>query len=252
VGKLGLRGRAEVRAGVSAIHGLLSVRCGGAECAGVGQTGICRLPPRWGRMGLLATQGGVDGDSPNSRWHTHSHNLVREHQMSVTFNSTRPSTCIGHAVSCYAYGSEANWQSKTYSSQADALNAHTIDHIGNPDCDANIGGEHLVKVLDTDVDPSMNVSNTNAAHLLELLGLVENGSVFMYGSIPAVDMRGRILLARALAAGDVGRPATVTRSENGPTVHDGGRQVGYADKRLDQLEAIVDFAETHGVDVSWG
>jgi len=172
--------------------------------------------------------------------------------MSVTFNSTRVSTCIGHAVSCYAYGSEASWRSKAYSDQASAFNAHTIDHIGNPDCDANIGGEHLVKVLDTDGDPSMNVSNTNAAHLLSLLGLVENGEVLMYGTIPAIDLRGRILLARALSSGDVGRPATVTVYENGPTIHDGGRQAGYSDKRFDQLDAIVDFAESNNVDVSWG
>ena len=172
--------------------------------------------------------------------------------MSVTFNSTRPRTRLGFAVSCYAYGNSNDWHGPASSTPEEAQAAHAVDHAGNPDCDGAINGTATISVYDTDGDPSVNVSNTNAVHLLELLGLRDDEGPLMCGSVPASDMRGRILLARALAPVDAGVPATVTHNDGGPTVYDGGRPVGYASKRFDDLDRVVDFAIDCGADISWG
>jgi len=172
--------------------------------------------------------------------------------MSVTFSSTRPSKCIGHAVSCYAYGSERNWRGTTLATIEEAMLAHSVEHAGNADCDGIIGGQNVERVYDTDNDPSVNMSNNNAAHILGLLGLIDENGPFMSGSLGTEEMRGRILLARALAPNDAGVPSSTIKIENGPTIIDGGRPEGYSDKRLLQLDEIVDFASKHQTDVSWG
>ena len=191
--------------------------------------------------GTASTVGGIN-----------AHTNAQRSTMSVTFTSSRPATCLGHTVSCYAYGPEANWRGIISATPEEAELVHSVDHVGNLDCDGNIGGQHVERVYDTDTDPSVNMSNTNAAHLLGLLGLIDEDGPFMSGFVSTEDMRGRILLARALAPSDAGVPATVVKNDNGPTIYDGGRPEGYAEKRLAQLDDIVDFALQHQADISWG
>lgn len=96
--------------------------------------------------------------------------------------------------------------------------------------------------------PEMNVSNTNARGLLELLGLdVED----MSGEVDAKGLVGRILMAQALASGDVGRPAISESSEGSPTMIDCGRSVGYYDSRLTELAEIARWSAEHDRLVVW-
>ncbi len=94
--------------------------------------------------------------------------------------------------------------------------------------------------------PSLNVSGSNAAELLSLLGV----DVEEYGELTAEDMLGRVLLAQALL--DV-----ATDDEHGRLqVEDGnwttcGRRPGYLADRLAHLQEIATWAIEHDALVAW-
>jgi GAF domain-containing protein len=111
--------------------------------------------------------------------------------------------------------------------------------------------------------PSVNVSNTNAAHLLALLGLTPAGTSTerpdpfdcgdLSGALPADEFLGRVLIALAVNPADAGIPST---SEGGPgtgtaEVIDCGRRPGYSDERLDQLRTLAEAARDAGREVVW-
>jgi hypothetical protein len=99
--------------------------------------------------------------------------------------------------------------------------------------------------------PSVNVSNTNAAHLLALLGLFDTGE--LVGQLAADDFLGRVLLALAVNPADAGIPATSTGGPGTGTalVVDCGRRVGYTEARLDQLRTVAEAARAAGRAVVW-
>lgn len=92
--------------------------------------------------------------------------------------------------------------------------------------------------------PSVNVSNRNAAHLLELLGL-EPGD--LTGSSDAESLLGRALVAMGLNPSDPGVPSV----QDGNLI-DSGRVEGYADMRLEQLVELAEWARAQQRPISWG
>lgn len=172
--------------------------------------------------------------------------------MSITFNVNRPRTQIGHAVGCYAYGSEANWRGPVAENVEEAVLDHDLSHIGNDECDTPDANIHCYPVYDTDGDMNVHMSNTNAIRVLELLGYNSENSDMYTGSCDAEDFAGRVMLALALTPEDAGVPATTTVLSNGPTVIDGGRSAGYLQHRLEQLSELAALARTHNAPISWG
>lgn len=167
--------------------------------------------------------------------------------MSVTFTAKRPSTVVGYAVTCYAYGLERDWRGPVHLSRDAACAEHFLEHAGNADCD----GDYAHAVRDTDADPSVNVTNTNAATILDALGLSVEGEIELCGSAPAEEFLGRVLLALAVAPSDAGVPSFVETTPGRATVYHGGRPDGYLQQRLNQLHAVAEFASCHRVTVAW-
>jgi hypothetical protein len=89
----------------------------------------------------------------------------------------------------------------------------------------------------------VNMSNTNAFELLDVLGLSSES----FGSLQASDFLGRILLAVAVAPTDPGRP-TITEG----SVTYCGRNPGYVQKRLAQMRDLAQWCATNNARVTWG
>lgn len=94
----------------------------------------------------------------------------------------------------------------------------------------------------------VNVSNQNAAVLLDTLGIMVNEpwEDRCVGSMEAIDFLSRILIGQAVSPVDAGIPAT----QNGIVV-DMGRPEGYVDARLVELEEVAHFAIERGVKIYW-
>jgi len=114
-------------------------------------------------------------------------------------------------------------------------------------------GTMFIQAIESDPAPALNVSNTNAMHLLGLLGLPsepdECGS--LSGSTTAEDFLGRVLLAQAVSPADEGVPVTTQKGHGGATMIRMGRRAGYSEGRLTALRELADFAVHRGRDVQW-
>lgn len=168
--------------------------------------------------------------------------------MSITFSTDRPAQRLGYSVCCYAYGTESDWLGPIHPTAEAAGYDHQLAHRNAAECDATGGAGNTFPRFDTDADPSVNMSNTNALHLLDTLGFPEREYV---GSTDAEDFLGRILLALAVAPHDAGIPSHVVPGP-GATVINGGREDGYTQRRLEQLRTLAEFARLHRVNVTWG
>ncbi|MDG4792066.1 hypothetical protein O7626_40330 [Micromonospora sp. WMMD1102] len=95
--------------------------------------------------------------------------------------------------------------------------------------------------------PTVNMANGNAAQVLDLLGLTNDGC----GELAAEDFLGRVLLAQALsdvATDDTrGLPARI----EGTNWIDCGRRPGYLAERLTQLHEIASWARERNAVVMW-
>lgn len=120
-------------------------------------------------------------------------------------------------------------------------------------------GAQIVEVTDV---PSVNVANSNAAYLLDLLGLKVDdcdSCPDYYGSCSAEDFLGRVLVAQGLGGHDEGRPAYELVPGEGfrpqwtgnARFIDCGRKEGYGDERLAQLTKVAEWARDAGRSVCW-
>lgn len=98
----------------------------------------------------------------------------------------------------------------------------------------------------------VNMSVSNALAVLDVLGFADpdDGSVDLCGSVSPDRLRGRILVARALAS-DVGIPAVSFPGAAGAEFVDCGRRPGYLTEKFAQLEWLCDAAEELGRNVVW-
>ena len=157
--------------------------------------------------------------------------------MSVIFNAADPGPILSHVVHLWCDGDQV--------APADAAEAKLVLDTHNSRCEEcrSYGGCFLNPVYDA---PVIQMSNTNAARLLDSLGYGEPDSE-LFGSAPAAEFLGRILIALALEPADEGRP-TVTEGN----VVMCGTEVGYIQKRLQQLHALASWSVDHNTEIHWG
>lgn len=118
-----------------------------------------------------------------------------------------------------------------------------------------------------DPSPEINMSQANAAAVLEALGLVHinadadrdalTGEPYTCaphwsGELPAEDLRGRLAVACALRSDDPGIPSFTETSPGGATFVDCGRSTGYLDAKFAELLELVEWADTHQTTICWG
>jgi len=96
--------------------------------------------------------------------------------------------------------------------------------------------------------PRLNVANSNAAELLDLLGY---DARTLYGEADPDDLLGRVLVAAALAP-DVALPAVEETGANGARLIDLGRPAGYIPAKLARLQLVCADAKARGRQVVWG
>ena len=170
--------------------------------------------------------------------------------MSITFSSDRPGVKLGYQMSCYAYGSDANWQGPLCNSVEEAVQLHLQAKHDPIECD---GAEQSVfPTLDTDQDPQLRVSNGNGVRLLQTLGLSTEDDIAYSGSVPADDFLGRILIALALEPVDEGLPLVESITSGGARLVDCGRPEGYIQDKLKALLNVVEFAKSQNSNITWG
>jgi hypothetical protein len=96
--------------------------------------------------------------------------------------------------------------------------------------------------------PELNVSNTNAALLLERLGL--DPADCEGGDIDADDLLGRAMVGN-IGRDDSGVTAAEIRAPGQLTMIDCGVRPGYFDDRLSVLVEVATYAKTKEVRVQW-
>jgi hypothetical protein len=104
--------------------------------------------------------------------------------------------------------------------------------------------------------PDLNVSNSNALRVLELLGLEqreEGEDPILAGECGVTDFLGRVLIALALTPYDEGTPEWATTNPAGSVWVDCGRRAGYLAERLTELANLAAFARAEEADcITWG
>jgi len=163
--------------------------------------------------------------------------------MSITFTPALSDADVkGYFGECYADFNRPPVMvgfSGTYEAAREAVAFHGLEC---EECAAY--GNIVIPAIDA---PEVNMANTNAAFIIELLGIE-----FDYcGSIPAAELLERITFGEVVGGGDAGTVAVEYRAEGGATVIDCGRHAGYADERLAQLREVAEWAVAHGREVTW-
>lgn len=98
-------------------------------------------------------------------------------------------------------------------------------------------------------EPEVQMSNSNAVVLLDVLGINvgEDFSERCSGSMPANDFLGRVLLAQGLNPTDAGSD-TITVGN----IVDCGRFEGYTDVKLEAMRGLADWSILNNRDIVWG
>lgn len=99
-----------------------------------------------------------------------------------------------------------------------------------------------VLCVDTTHPLAVNVSNTNASHLLATLGF---DPFELDGDTTGEDMLGRVLIAQATAEPDDGV------EPEGKRIVDCGRRPGYTGDKLDLLRCLAQETQDAGVRIAW-
>ena len=100
----------------------------------------------------------------------------------------------------------------------------------------------------TMVPEGVNMANRNARYVMELLGLeFGDGS----GIMDADAFAGHLAFADVIGRGDRGTDTVSYLEDGGARMHDCGRAVGYADRKLDDLAELVEWCRANGRQVQW-
>jgi hypothetical protein len=160
--------------------------------------------------------------------------------MSVTFS---PEFVDGpHQIGCPCNGAAPVGQYPDYRSAYQAAVAGARNGCKNPYCE-------FFAIVEVNAAPDVNVSNHNAAEILDVLG-IRVGDRFedrCAGSMSGEDFLGRVLVALAVAPVDAGVPAV--RVGN---FVECGRPEGYAQVQLGALRTVAQYAADRKLQLVWG
>lgn len=118
------------------------------------------------------------------------------------------------------------------------------DNFVTPSCGDEFCSAYPASIIEFTPVVHLNVTSSNAKMLLDTLGVVETGD--LTGEMDAEDFLGRILIALGVNPTDAGVPATRDGFWN--TM---GRNEGYTDARLLELEEVARYAVDNKLTVSW-
>lgn len=162
--------------------------------------------------------------------------------MSVTFAPEFVSN-VEHKTTC-ACGA---WVGGVYPTFDDAHFAVSALNI-KPACDDVYCNDYTYVEPAVEV-PEVQMSNSNAASLLGVLGLAvgEDFSDYCTGSLSAEDFLGRVLLAQGLNPADAGSDTIAVGN-----MVDCGRPAGYTDAKLDAMREVAKYASERCLTIQWG
>lgn len=128
----------------------------------------------------------------------------------------------------------------------DYVSAYTQFKILNPVCSDPYC---YADVSPADAEPEVQLSNSNAAVLLDVLGITvgKDWHERCTGSMGAEDLLGRILIAEAIAPISAEVPAFAEGN-----IIWGGRQEGYIQSKLEGLKNVALFGFQHNRNITWG
>jgi hypothetical protein len=163
--------------------------------------------------------------------------------MSVSFYPAIDDS-VAHIITCIC---EETKFDTTYPDRASAYAAKTSGDL-KPNC-GDAYCEYLY-VNPAIAEPEVNMSNSNAYDLMDVLGLIPEEGNFddvCVGSMKAEDFLGRVVVARGLA------PVSPERlpEQDGIMIY-AGRREGYVQERLEQLQEVADWAIANKREVVWG
>lgn len=98
--------------------------------------------------------------------------------------------------------------------------------------------------------PYVNMSQTNAQEILEVLGINMEDEGYA-GSFSVEDLEGRLLLAGGLAPVSEFRPTFTHKGETGPTMIHCAREEGYVQNKLARIADVVAAAKELNRKVVW-
>ena len=165
--------------------------------------------------------------------------------MSVTFTTT-PDHIDSHALhcSCMFDNPAAGTHHATYEAADNARRNHITNGTNLPGCTNRCAqGDLWIEPQATTPVPDVNLSNHNAAMILDLLG---QDATELCGSMDATQLVGAILLAHALTPTDQGVPAYADGN-----VINCGRRPGYTEETLNRLATLATYARQHDGTVTW-
>jgi hypothetical protein len=94
----------------------------------------------------------------------------------------------------------------------------------------------------------VNLANSNARGILELLGYDDND---LCGHADADEFLGRVLVAMAIAPRDLCTPTSEELGGSGARIIMCGRPEGYHQRVLGDLRELAEYAVARGVSISW-
>jgi hypothetical protein len=167
---------------------------------------------------------------------------VKELSMSVSFYPSSDNT-VAHVINCICRETNLGVVYPDYESAWDAKkNSDLKPNCGDIYCD-------YLYVKPQVEEPEVQMSNSNAVDLLDVLGLIEEGADFSdycVGSMPAQDFLGRVLVAKAVA------PESAERlPESQGNIHYGGREAGYVQAKLERMQEMAEWAIANQRKVIW-
>lgn len=167
--------------------------------------------------------------------------------MTVTFAPTFQATdIIGWTVEHAGSDDTIGTTFPDHAAAVQALVAHN-SACDREDC-AIYGGQAVP--VQAERMPDVNVSNTNAVAMLDVLGFGNDPSYDIGGECDADNFLGRILLALAVSPKDDGVPAHTPYADNDRWI-DCGRRPGYTQDVLDNLRDVAEWSRENGRTVSW-
>lgn len=164
--------------------------------------------------------------------------------MSVTFSVESP--IIGWVAACACDKVRNTTMHETYAATYAAIDSKVETPPQCQSCAEYGEGPYARAVTLFDEAPQVDLTGANAGNLLRIIGLYEEGGD-MVGSLSGAEFAGRVAQARVRERMDAGVPAKQTG-----VMIDCGRTPGYVQERLDQLQAVGNFAWDKGVSVTWG